>query len=136
MVDWALPGTRRALYGPLSVPNVTLVLKIGGHEFGTGCGHVQVVLSGSLLRTWGCSSILEEPTMNERPETQYLSGVVCMFCGRRTPLPEMTGPKTSGGRRVMILRCHVCGKEAPYQASEMFEFQEEARSAKSATSAG
>jgi hypothetical protein len=74
--------------------------------------------------------------MSQQPETQHWSGVVCMFCGRRTPLPVSTGPKTSEGRRVLILRCQVCGKEAPYQASEMFEFQEEGRRAKSATSAG
>jgi hypothetical protein len=73
--------------------------------------------------------------MNQQTEKQYWSGVVCMFCGRRTPLPASAGPKTLEGRRVMILRCRVCGKEAPYQASEMFEFHEEGRGAKAATSA-
>ena len=33
--------------------------------------------------------------------------VVCIFCGRQTPTPE-------NRLAVSLIRCHRCGKEAPY----------------------
>jgi translation initiation factor 2 beta subunit (eIF-2beta)/eIF-5 len=68
--------------------------------------------------------------MNQDSEKRHRSGVACLFCGRRTPLP------TSEGRRVLIIRCRVCGKEAPYEASRITEFQEGTNGAKSARAAG
>jgi transcription elongation factor Elf1 len=53
--------------------------------------------------------------------------VVCLFCGARTFVPAwatrdiVTQDSASG---IAIIRCHVCGKEAPYSTSEIFVNQE------------
>jgi hypothetical protein len=53
----------------------------------------------------------------------HCNGVVCLFCRMFTRLPD--GLKASEGwRRVIIVRCQVCGKEAPYHATEIIEFEE------------
>jgi hypothetical protein len=74
--------------------------------------------------------------MNQESGTRHRSGVVCLFCRIPTPLPA--GPRASAhGVRVLIIRCQVCGKEAPYQASKIIEFEERPICAKSmARSAG
>jgi hypothetical protein len=54
--------------------------------------------------------------------------VVCLFCGARTFVPAwatrdiVTQPDSGPG--IAIIRCHVCGKEAPYSTSEIFVNQE------------
>jgi RNase P subunit RPR2 len=63
--------------------------------------------------------------MNREANKLQGSGVVCLFCGRSTPLPEAAEPRTSEERRVVIIRCRVCGKEAPYQADEIVDLQDE-----------
>jgi len=54
--------------------------------------------------------------------------VVCLFCGARTFVPvsatrDMLNELDSGPS-ISIIRCHVCCKEAPYSASEIFLTQE------------
>jgi hypothetical protein len=50
--------------------------------------------------------------------------VVCLFCGTRTYVPASPArdtfnlPESAPG--VTLVRCHVCRKEAPYSASEIF----------------
>lgn len=49
--------------------------------------------------------------------------VVCLFCGTRTFVPAsprdaVNLPESTPG--VTLVRCHVCRKEAPYSASEIF----------------
>jgi RNase P subunit RPR2 len=49
--------------------------------------------------------------------------VVCLFCGTRTFVPASPRdaanlPESAPG--VTLVRCHVCRKEAPYSASEIF----------------
>jgi hypothetical protein len=52
----------------------------------------------------------------------HCNGVICLFCRICTRLPD--GLKASKGwRRVMIVRCQVCGKEAPYHATEISEIK-------------
>jgi hypothetical protein len=61
--------------------------------------------------------------------------VACLFCGTRTPAPapkpaRKWGNKTSDAKfRVSIVRCHACGKEAPYQFPIGETFHEEAKAA-------
>ena len=60
--------------------------------------------------------------------------VACMFCGTQTPAPAPKPAKRaarsahSANFRVSIVRCHLCGKEAPYQFPQEF-YQEEAKAA-------
>jgi hypothetical protein len=65
--------------------------------------------------------------------------VACLFCGTRTPAPAPKAARTWAGKaadkssdkkfRVSIVRCHVCGKEAPYQFPNPEAFREEAKAA-------
>jgi len=56
-------------------------------------------------------------------EKENSAEVVCLFCGSRTPAPAPKPARRSARRvadanfRVSLVRCHVCGKEAPYQFS-------------------
>jgi hypothetical protein len=74
-------------------------------------------------------AIIEAVQVNQHPETATHSGVVCIFCGLPTPV-QTSGEGTSAthaprpNRRVSIVRCEVCGKEAPYPAHEITEFGE------------
>ena len=61
---------------------------------------------------------------------EHSNGVVCLFCRVCTRLPA--GLRASEGwRRVVIVRCQACGKEAPYHASEIIDFEERPISAHS-----
>ena len=44
-------------------------------------------------------------------------GVICIFCGIPTPLPP--GHDERAG--FSVLRCHACGKEAPYPEAYVIE---------------
>ena len=53
--------------------------------------------------------------------------VVCLFCGSRTFVPAFAArdiAEGDSGPGVSLIRCHVCRKEAPYSASEIFLAQE------------
>ena len=60
---------------------------------------------------------------------QDLTGVVCLHCGVHTPLPVSTSRQLSAAAirmsnpPVSIVRCHRCGKEAPYLAEEIIVFK-------------
>ena len=60
---------------------------------------------------------------------QDLTGVKCLHCGVHTPLPVSTSRRLSTGAIAMsnpplsIVRCHGCGKEAPYLADEIVVFK-------------
>jgi hypothetical protein len=47
--------------------------------------------------------------------------VVCLFCGLLTPIPES---RFADAPRVAIIRCHRCGKEAPYPANKITDGQD------------
>lgn len=54
--------------------------------------------------------------------------VVCLFCGTRTFVPPspVRDPDNEKdcGPAITLVRCHICRKEAPYSASEIFLAQE------------
>jgi hypothetical protein len=63
--------------------------------------------------------------MTQQPRAEH-HRVICLFCGTRTFVPEhrdILNPLDSGSG-VALVRCHVCHKEAPYSASEIFLSQE------------
>jgi hypothetical protein len=60
---------------------------------------------------------------------QDLTGVICLYCGVHTPLPVSASRGLSTDAIAMsnpplsIVRCQVCGKEAPYLADEIVVFK-------------
>ena len=50
--------------------------------------------------------------------------VVCLFCGTSTFVPaslaRYSASEPDSGTGITLVRCHVCRKEAPYSASEIF----------------
>lgn len=60
-------------------------------------------------------------TRQQRNESARV--VVCLFCGTRTFVPASPVRDAAGydsGTGITLVRCHVCRKEAPYGASEIF----------------
>ena len=61
--------------------------------------------------------------------------VACLFCGTRTPAPAPRAARNSAHHahspkfRVSIVRCRVCGKEAPYQFPVSESYRDEAKAA-------
>ena len=74
-------------------------------------------------------AISEAVQIRQHADTAAHSGVVCIFCGLPTPV-QTCGEGTSAtlpprpNRRLSIIRCEICGKEAPYLAHEITEFGE------------
>jgi hypothetical protein len=58
---------------------------------------------------------MEERSVNQTADLKNRKAVVCLFCGLLTPVPE----NRLADARVSIIRCHRCGKEAPYPANEI-----------------
>ena len=56
-------------------------------------------------------------------ETMTPREVACIFCGLPTPVPAWgpTGFASHVPRRISIVRCMSCGKEAPYRVCDTFE---------------
>ena len=74
-------------------------------------------------------AIMEALQISQIPETEMHSGVVCIFCGLPTPVQTSREGTVAtnvprNNHRVSIVRCDVCGKEAPYPANEITEFGE------------
>jgi hypothetical protein len=75
------------------------------------------------------SASVQAVQLSQQPETETHSGVVCIFCGLPTPVQdsrEGAAPRDvlCPNRRVMLVRCEVCGKEAPYRSYEVSAFGE------------
>jgi ribosomal protein S26 len=49
--------------------------------------------------------------MSQATDPNHHKAVKCLFCGIRTPLPKS---RLNAEIRVSIVRCHRCGREAPY----------------------
>jgi DNA-directed RNA polymerase subunit RPC12/RpoP len=47
------------------------------------------------------------------------SGVVCLHCGLQTPLPGVASGTAGEKRRLSLVRCTECGKEALYLEHEI-----------------
>jgi hypothetical protein len=62
--------------------------------------------------------------MIEKLEPQ-VTGVVCLHCGMQTPFSRFANQGKSASayaaplRKVLLIRCSGCGKEAPYLAEEI-----------------
>jgi hypothetical protein len=75
--------------------------------------------------------------MTEQLEAN-LTGVLCLHCGMPTPLPilihgdALQGTLVDSHRHLSIIRCHQCGKEAPYLTSEIIPLNRTARAASAA----
>jgi len=74
-------------------------------------------------------AIIEEVELNRGSEQTHLSGVTCIFCGLPTPVHASvqrgTGTNPSQPtRHISLVRCEICGKEAPYLSCEVAEFAE------------
>ena len=68
----------------------------------------------------------EAVILSQTRETITRGEVTCIFCGLPTPVPS-PGPTLFASyvpRHISIIRCKLCGKEAPYRASDIFEFSE------------
>jgi hypothetical protein len=65
--------------------------------------------------------------MTQQPRNEN-ARVVCLFCGTRTFVPAFPARdilnKLDSGSGITLVRCHLCRKEAPYSASEIFITQE------------
>ena len=65
--------------------------------------------------------------MTQKPRNEN-ARVVCLFCGTSTFVPASNSRdianQPDSGAGITIIRCHVCRKEAPYSASEIFQLQE------------
>jgi hypothetical protein len=75
-----------------------------------------------------CAAI-ETIRSGQIPEAIIQKEVTCIFCGLPTPVPAKETSKV-GGRlpcHISIIRCEVCGKEAPYPTSDFLELSEMCR---------
>jgi hypothetical protein len=69
---------------------------------------------------------IEVTMVSQKLEAMTRKEVNCIFCGLPTPVPA-PGPGKFAGyapSSLSIVRCNLCGKEAPYRASEVLEFDE------------
>jgi hypothetical protein len=72
------------------------------------------------------STPIETVSAIQNPETITGEEVTCIFCGLPTPVPA-SGPSKFAShvpRHISIVRCKVCGKEAPYRSCDISEFAE------------
>jgi hypothetical protein len=59
-------------------------------------------------------------------------GVVCLFCGSHAPLPRPSRTQRNdaddAGQEALValVRCRLCGKEAPYGPQEIVDFRDAA----------
>jgi hypothetical protein len=64
--------------------------------------------------------------------TSHSRGVLCLYCGSRALLPHPSEKRRSGEddaaqqSLVALIRCRLCGKEAPYGPQEIVDFRDAA----------
>lgn len=59
--------------------------------------------------------------MNQTVGRKNCRAIVCLFCGLLTPVPDN---RFADNPRVSLIRCHRCGKEAPYPADKIIDSQD------------
>jgi hypothetical protein len=62
--------------------------------------------------------------VSQKLETITRKEVTCIYCGLPTSVP-VSGPSKFVShvlRHTSIVRCKLCGKEAPYRACDIFQF--------------
>jgi hypothetical protein len=65
--------------------------------------------------------------MTQQQRNEGARVVVCLFCGTHAFVPFSAAREAAdydSGAGITLVRCHVCRKEAPYGASEIFVSQE------------
>jgi hypothetical protein len=67
-------------------------------------------------------AVIETDRASEKFENMTPKEVACIFCGLPTPVPAWgpTGFASHVPRRISIVRCTACGKEAPYRVCDTF----------------
>jgi hypothetical protein len=65
----------------------------------------------------------EAVILSQTRETITRKEVTCIFCGLPTPVPASSPSKFASHvpRHISIVRCELCGKEAPYRARDIFD---------------
>ena len=71
--------------------------------------------------------VIEQAELKRDLRTTIRKGVTCIFCGLPTPVyaPAQESVETrslSSRTHISLVRCEICGKEAPYLSSEVTEF--------------
>ena len=62
-------------------------------------------------------------------EASDARGVVCLFCGSRTALPAAAAGRAAHAQLepcVTLVRCNICGKEAPYSPHHIVSLRDAA----------
>jgi len=61
---------------------------------------------------------IETVLVSQKLDTITDKEVTCIFCGLPTPVPASNPSKLARDvpRHIFIVRCKLCGKEAPYRA--------------------
>jgi hypothetical protein len=69
---------------------------------------------------------IETAIVSQKLETITRKEVTCIYCGLPTPVPASSPSKFASHvpRRIFIVRCKLCGKEAPYRARDTCEVGE------------
>jgi hypothetical protein len=64
---------------------------------------------------------IEATVLNQNFESIIHKEVTCIFCGLPTPVPAVGARKyaSQNPSSISIVRCNVCGKEAPYRACDV-----------------
>jgi hypothetical protein len=72
------------------------------------------------------NAAIETGRASEKFENITPKEVACIFCGLPTPVPAWgpAGFASHVPRRISIVRCMACGKEAPYRACDTFALGE------------
>ena len=63
---------------------------------------------------------IETAIVSQKLETITRKEVTCIYCGLPTPVPASSPSKFASHvpPHIFIVRCKLCGKEAPYRARE------------------
>jgi len=65
------------------------------------------------------NATMETVLVSQKLDTITDKKVTCIFCGLPTPVPACPSELASNvPRHIFIVRCKLCGKEAPYRARD------------------
>jgi hypothetical protein len=65
------------------------------------------------------NATIETVLVSQKLDTLANKNVTCIFCGLPTPVPACPSKLESNiPRHIFIVRCTLCGKEAPYRARD------------------
>ena len=66
------------------------------------------------------NATMETVLVSQKLDTITDKKVTCIFCGLPTPVPASNPSELASNvpRHIFIVRCKLCGKEAPYRARD------------------